>query len=444
MALGSQSTQTQAVSDVSGLAHDVFAEGVKWHVRAESAMAALFNEASAPSDYQVRGENLKGAAQLTYANGAMATGGKVPDDQFRDSVEWSITPVRRYRRIAQDNFAIARASGPGAYQDLNSMIFDQLWDSWGRMEIRHAINDSRGYVCLCSSRTSQTVVVAKDGYGHTGTNPLMHVDPGTILAWLDASNSFAVGGAAAVSSIAYSTKTITFGTNFDDGSTTITAGDPLVMATSATTGDSHFETEYNNAPHGWASIVDPDANATTRFGISESTYERWKPFRESSSTFDQSEVSEHFGKLRAYSNSPVNAQTHVCVSQAGPVHELARTLLPYQQMGQLGRKLEGGHDGVRITGLGIGAMDFVTDDYFFHDVVSTICTEDLLRADLGGEADFYEEDGSMWSRLPDEDKQEAYVREYLATWSDRRNRHSALTGITLSNVDADDFSPVPR
>lgn len=444
MALGSQSTTVQAVSDAPGLSHDVFASGVKWHVRAESATATLFNKASSPADYKISGDSLKGAAMLRFANGAMATAGKVPNHQFQDAAEWSITPIRRYRRIAEDNFATARLSGAGVYQDYNSLVFDELWDSWGRMEIRHAVGDTRGYVCLCSSRTSQTVIVVKDGYGHTGTNPLMHIDYGTVLAWLDASNSYAVAGAGAVSAITYSTKTVTFSTNFDDGSTTIAAGDPLVMATSPSTSAAHFQTEYNNAPHGAASIVDPGAVSTTKFGLSQTTWPRWASFVEASGTFDQSEVSEHFSKIRAYSNQPVNTTTHMCVTQSAPIHELARTLLPYQEMGQLGRKLEGGHDGVRITGIGTGAMDFLVDDYQFHDVLYTLCTEDLKRADLGGAADFYEEDGSMWSRLPDEDKQEAFVREYMATWADRRNRNGALTGITLNNVSADDFAPVPR
>ncbi|MFW6201949.1 MAG: hypothetical protein ACOC8B_05185 [Gemmatimonadota bacterium] len=445
MALGSQSTETQAITDLTGLAHEVFSEDVKWQVRAESPTSQLFGRAQRRADYRVQGEALVGAAQLRYANGAMATGGKLPDHIHQDAVQWQITPVRRYRRIARDPFTAARATGDGAFEDFTARIFDQLWDSWGRMEIRHAIGDSRGYVALCDSRDSQTKIHVKDGYGHAGTNPMMHIEPkGTTLAWLDASNTFAVGGAAKVDSVDWSNYEITFDSDFDDGSTTIASDDPVVMATTDDSTASHFETEYNNAPNGVGDILDPDDNLNTVFNINETTHERWKPFRQSSSTFDQFELAEHWRALKSYSNAPVTAGTHTAVAQSAPVSELARTLGPYQQQQQMGRTFEGGYTAVRISFLGGQPMDFVEDDYFYHDVVATLCYEDMYRADLEGDADFYDNDGSMWSRLPDEDKEEAYVREYLQCWADRRNRMAALTDITLSNVDADTFSPVPR
>lgn len=445
MALGSQSTETQAITDLSGLAHEIFTNEVKWQVLAESVTAQLFNRAESRQDYDVRGEKLVGAAQLEYSNGAMATTGFLPDHIFQDAVNWEVTPIRRYRRIARDPFVNARVQGPGAFSDFVDELFNQLWDSWGRMEIRHAIGDSRGYVALVSSRTSQTVVVLKDGYDHTGTNPLLHVEPGgTTLAWLDASNSLAVGGAAKVSAVTYSSKTVTFGSNFDDGSTTVAANDPVVMATTDSTTAAHFGTEHNNAPHGVMEIVDPDSNFSTVFAISESSHARWEPLKEASSTFDQFELAEHWRALRAYSNAPVNMRTHVVLTQAAPMAELARTLAPYQQMQQLGQTFDGGYQAVRVAFLGGEPMDFAVDDYFLHDVIITLKTECLYRADLEGDADFYDNDGSMWSRLQDEDKEEAFVRQYMQTWADRRNGNGALTGITLTNVDADDFSPVPR
>ena len=73
----------------------------------------------------------------------------------------------------------------------------------------------------------------------------------------------------------------------------------------------------------------------------------------------------------------------------------------------------------------------------------TLSVEDLFRVDLDGEADYFAEDGSQFSRLSDFDGKEWYVKSYLQNFSDRRNRHAALTGITLANVTASDFSPVP-
>src|SRR5688572_13367077 len=139
MAVGSQNTTVQVIGDLTGLAHEIFAKGIKWNVLATSPTAQLFKEAQRNADYQLQGEALVGAAQLSYTNSAMATGRYIPDHQYQDAVQWQITPVRRYARIAQDNFVAARASGAGAFRPLEDQIFDQLWDSWGRMEIRHAI-----------------------------------------------------------------------------------------------------------------------------------------------------------------------------------------------------------------------------------------------------------------------------------------------------------------
>lgn len=443
--LGSQSANVQQITDVSGLAHEVFANGIKWQTQANSPTSQLFNRAQRNSEYKLLGEKLVGAVQLSYANGAMATAGKVPDHEFRDAQNWETTPIRRYRRIAQDNFTVARARGEGAFDDLGSQIFDQLWDSWSRMQIRHSIGDSRGYICLVESRTSSTQFVAKDGYGHPGTNPLLHIEPAaTTIAWLDASNALAVGGAGRVTAVNYSTRAVTVtSASTWEPSAQIAADDVIVMATTGDTTKAHFETEFGNAPHGVMGIVDPDANFSTVLNIAEATNPRWKPFRQQSVTFDHFEVAEHWRKLRAYSTAAVGPGSHVAVCQGAVSAELARTLGPYQQQQQMGREFMGGYTAVRISIPGGGTMDFVEDDYFIHDALVTLCTECLYRGDLE-EADFYAEDGSMWSRLADEDKQEAFVREYMQTWTDQRNRHAALTGIALPNTSADDFSPVPR
>ena len=61
-----------------------------------------------------------------------------------------------------------------------------------------------------------------------------------------------------------------------------------------------------------------------------------------------------------------------------------------------------------------------------------------------GEPGYYDQDGSMYSRLSDYDGKEWFVRDYCNSFSPRRNRHGALTGISLPNVTASDYSPVPN
>lgn len=439
MSLGSQSGKVQAVGSLTGIAHEVFAQGVKWHVLANSPTAQLFKKAQRNNEYKLQGEALVGAAQLSFAGGAGAFGsGYLPDHQYRDAKQWQTTPVRRYKRIALDNFTAARVSGPGAFKDFTEQVFDQTWDDWGRMTIRHSIGNSYGILCKIDARTSSTVFSVKDGYGHTGTHPLLHLEPGMVIAWYDVSGT-AIAGAAKISSINYSTKAITV----DSGATwepsaTAASGDYILVATTPSISADYFDTEYEDAPHGLMGIIDPDSTYTTVLNIAESGNERWKPFRETSATFDQFEVTEHWRKLRAKSTSPVGPSTHTVITHGAVVAELARTLGPFQQQSNLGRTFEGGYQAVRIAG-----MDFVEDDYSLHDVMFTVCTEDLYRGDLDGEEDFAADDGSMWSRLPDQDGKEAYVREYMQTWSDRRNRHGALKGISLPNVTEDDFTPVP-
>src|SRR5688500_8254591 len=105
MALGSQSTQTVAMAGLTGLAHEIFAKGVKWHVLANSPTAQLLKQAQRNQEYKIQGEALVGAAQLSHTSNGMASGGgKLQDSQYRDAVQWQATPVSRYSRLAQNNF----------------------------------------------------------------------------------------------------------------------------------------------------------------------------------------------------------------------------------------------------------------------------------------------------------------------------------------------------
>ena len=439
MALGSQSANLDAITDISGLVHEIYAGEVKPNVSSWSPTAQIFQDAG-PGQYRIDGQKLVWAVELTYAGGAMGTSGKLPDHMYVDSVEAEATPARLYVRRAIDNFIEARAvRGPGSFGDLLGRMFDQMWDAFGRMEIRHAVGGSNGTLCKVKSRTSATVFVVDDGYGHSGTAPLMHLEPGMTIAWVDVTNSNTLTGADIIASIAYSTDTITMtnGSVWDPG-TDMADGDLIVNATMDDVSGAYFESEYTNAPNGLLNIVDPDSDATTVFNISETTYPRWQPFKEASGTFDHIEVTEHFRHLRAKSTAPVTTSTHVCVASGAVIAELARTLVGFQQQTSLGRTFEGGYEAVRIAN-----MDFIEDDWQIHDVLYTLSLEDLFSIDLDGEADYFAEDGSQFSRLNDEDAKEWFVRMYKQNIADRRNRCAALTGVTMSNVTASDFSPVP-
>jgi hypothetical protein len=121
----------------------------------------------------------------------------------------------------------------------------------------------------------------------------------------------------------------------------------------------------------------------------------------------------------------------------GSFAELARTLVGFQQQQQLGKTFEGGYQAVRIAG-----HDIVVDDYQLHDVMSVYATEDLYTVSLV-EAGYFDEDGSMYSRISDFDGKEWYVRDYANSFTPVRNRCGALTGISHPNVTVDNFVPTP-
>jgi hypothetical protein len=438
MAFGSQKTNVAALSGLTGLVHEIYTGDVLPSVRWESITAQLFMNAS-EGDYRYDGESLNGATDLVRPVGALGTGGALPDSSDVNPGEWQTTPVRRYVRRAVDNFVEAAAiKGPGAFADLGTRLFDQMWGAFRLMEIRHAVGGSAGTLCLVSSRTSATVWVAKDGYGHTDMSPTLHLDEKMVIAWLDITNSNTATGSDVISSIVHSTDTITMssGTLWDPG-TDMAAGDIIVAATTDGVTVDYYDSERNNAKNGLLDIVDPNADNTTVLNLSQTTFPRWKPYRVASATFDHIEVTEFFRKQAAKSTFPVGPESHTAVCHGAIFAELARTLVGFQQQQQLGKTLEGGYQSIRISG-----FDFAIDDYQLHNVLYNICNEDLYTVSLV-EAGYFDEDGSMYERISDFDGKEWYVRDYTNSFSPRRVRHGALTAITLANVTAGDFDPVP-
>lgn len=448
MALGSQitsrgsgaTTAAESMSGLTGLTHDIFVGKVVKNVIKESKVAQLFTDALPSGDYRLEGQNMVFATDLRYATGAMATDGKLPDHVGLDAVQGKITPVRRYRRIAVDNLVEKRASGPGAFDDLSDRIFDILWDSWKYMEIRHAIGASSGVLCKVTSRTSGTVVVVEDGFNHDGTNPLTQISEGSILGWYDVSAS-GVGGASTVSSIDYTTNTITLAnaTDWERGGSQIAAGDFIYFATTVNSSADYFTLERNLAPNGIGTILDPDAAATTVFNISQSTYQRWKPYRVASSTFDHMEVTEHWLKLGQKRGFDVDPSQDVAVAHPAAIAQLARSLMGLQQQAYTGTSLAGGYSQVTVAG-----VPFVQDGNFYHDVVATLHKPALFRVNLGGDADFWGEDGSQWSRIADYDGKEAFVVDYMNYMSPNRGAHGALTAVSTPDVTDSDFDPLPN
>lgn len=438
MALGSQSTNVEAMSALTGLTHDIFVGRVVNNVRRESPVSMLFTDAS-PGEYRLEGQNMVFAVDLRYKTGGLATDGKIPDHIGLDAVQGKITPVRRYARLALDNLVEKRASGPGAFDDLSDRIFDRLWDAWASMEIRHSIGSSSGLVGKCDSRSSSTVFIIKDAYGNAGTNPLTNLSEGSILAWWDLTSTAAIDGAGAISSINYSTRAITM----DDAATwepadTLATNDLIYFATTNNISTDYFISERNLAPNGLGTIVDPAADNTTVFNIAEGTYQRWKPYRVASSTFDHLELTEHWLQLAAKRGFAVSPQTDVVAAFPSAVAQIARSLLGFQQQAYTGTDLKGGYTTVTVSGIPI-----VEDHFFYHDVAMTLCKENLFRINLGGDAEFWGEDGSMWSRIADFDGKDAYVVDYVNCFSNHRGANSALTGITTDVTD-DDYLNIPN
>src|SRR5688572_18533225 len=109
MAESSQVSNVEAVSDISGLLHDIFTGDVLPSVKWSSISAQTMQNAKSGEDYEYTGTSMKGAIDLKRPTGAIATRGSLPDHAHFDTTEWETTPVRRYRRIAMDNFTEARA-----------------------------------------------------------------------------------------------------------------------------------------------------------------------------------------------------------------------------------------------------------------------------------------------------------------------------------------------
>lgn len=451
--LGGNVGSLELMANLTGLTHDIFVGDVRDLVRRESPTANLMQDAPA-GFFTWSGQKTVFAVDLDFKTSGRATDGKLPLYTRLDAVQGQAQPIRRYDVIALDNLVELLASGQGSFEDIGRRIQRHLWSSWKSMEIRQSIGDSTGLVAKVSSRTSSTVVVLKDGYGNVGTNPVQHLSKGAIIAWFDVSAN-GWGGAARISSIDFATNAVTVdsASTWEPSAAVPEANDLVYFATVPDRADAQFVGERNLAPNGIGTILDPAANATTVFGISQTTYPRWKPYRKPSVTFDHMEVSEFFGQLAARRGFDVTPATDACITHPSCIAQLNRSLLGFQQQANLGATFEGGYKTAGMVGneyeptaaLVISGVPIYGDTFFYHNVFAVLFKEALFRVNVGGEADFWAGDGSMWQRTAGYDGKDAFVAEYMNYVSNHRGAHGALTGITLdTDLSASDWVNVPN
>lgn len=426
-----------ALTNLGALVHENFRGRVKPWLDVIAPMLALFKKVG-PGEYALNGKKLVFAADALYAGMAMATTGYLPASQYVDPITLETTPARTYVRRAVDNFTVARATGKdGAFEDFMSRIMSQMWEALERMQIRHIHGSTAATVCVANEAGGDTTLVVRDGYGWTGANPGMFIEPGMWVSILDANDNYAELGVYTVSSVDYDTSSTTATITFTGAtSATVEAGDVLVFSTSTATGDSWHETERNNAPLGLIDIVDPGDTASTYLGVTEASYPRINPIRRASSDWGEVEFMEFIQEISSKSNSQVTSESHTVTMHPGVYIELAKTLLPYTQIQQKGKELPGGWTTVRM-----GGFDIVQDSYHLPDVVYFLPMEDLKVVDLDGEPSVWDGDGSQFARLADYDGKEWFAKHYLQRFADRRNRIGALTSVTNPNKER--YVPTP-
>ena len=438
----SQVANLQNVAALSQSVHENFVGKVQPWIEFMGPTLALFNQA-APGDFELTGKEIVWARDLDFPTDAMSTAGQLPDTAYFEPIRFTMTPTQTYVRRAVDNFTVARARGNGTFEDYIGRVMRQLWDAFERAQNRHVHGSSNGYIGKVDGRTSPTVFTIKDGLGFTGMNPLMFIRAGTRIAWLDASNSYIVGGVGTVQSVAPSTKTVTMTASFENGASAggaqMAGNDPIVLVTTATESATYFKSEYGLAPLGLLDHVDPLGTAAAYCGVSESAQPGIKTTRVTSSNFGEHEIMEWLQMISAKTGKPVTAQSHAITCQAAVTLALAKTLTPYTQIQQKGSTLQGGWTGVQI-----GQHEFFEDPFHVPDSAYALYREGLHTINLDGDPRLFNGDGSEWQRLADFDGKEVFGYHYGQRVVDNRNCFGALNGIPVTNADrfSADYIPV--
>lgn len=438
-------SQVANLQNVAALGDLVFANykgRVEPHLEFMGPTLSLFRAASA-GEFELTGKELRFAARLKRARGARSTSGQLPDHDWVAPTQLVTTPTETYVRRAWSNFTAARAQGNGTFGDLIPDIMDQLWEAMELKQNRDVHGSSTGFVCKCESRTDDTTVVVKDAYGHAGSDPLMYLEVGETIAWLDASDSYKVGGIGTISAITPSTRTIDLAADWENGAETanaqITAGDPIVFVTTSDESASYFATEYGLCPIGLQDMLDPAGTQTSYLGVTLAGNERLKPVNVTSASFGEIEFMEWKTMIRSKGGTPVTPESHAFVAQPGIVLELAKTLTPYTQIQTKGQPLPGGWTTVDMAG-----HTFVEDEWAVHNALQCLCREDLRTIPLDGDARMYSGDGSERQRLADFNGEEVFAFHYVQRLMARRNRSGCLKSINVTSGYATKFSPTPN
>lgn len=430
---------TRVATSATGLAHENYIKGVVDYVGQMTGMAQVFS-GKAPPKYQLVGTKMVFAAENKRVNPAQSTGGYLPNNIDKFPITLETTPTRTYSRIEVDNFAVATLKGDGVFEEFMKRKQRQLWEGFELWEREGVHGSSAATVCLANAARSgagNDELVVKSGYGRANVAPTMHLDVGDRVAVLDTSAADAVLGVYIVSYVTHNTSATTSTIKFTTAiSATIAADDKLVRCTTSNTADAHFETEKSKRPLGALDLMDPSAANTSYLGVTEATNARIKPVRVASGDFGPTEIVKFIGQIEAKGRVKVTKDSHVLTAQNNVLHLLAAQILPYQQMNQLGGKLDGGYETVSIAG-----HDFVFDSDHIPDVIYAWHKPHCHWISLDGDAGVVALDGSAWSRIENYDGVEQYAKKYGQRIMDRRNTSGALTGISTTGADAFDSRP---
>jgi hypothetical protein len=447
---GSQMNTVELLTALTGLTHDVFTKSVVPLVRRKSIAARMYMDARADSDYQLIGQNLKFAVYDDFVTGGIATSGKIPDHIGRDAVQGTLNPIRRYRRIAMDNFVDRVARDAGAFEDFGKKLFDELWDSWYSMEVRHAIGYANGLIAKIESRTSSTKVILKDAFGYPGQSVLPHINKNSIICWYDVDGG-AIAGAGKVTAVNPTTReyTIDSAATWEPAATTA-ANDLVYFATTPNITSAHFEAEKDLAPNGFGTILDPLDALTTVFGIAQGDHPRCKPVKRTSVTFTHMEVTRFVRKLASKRGFDVTPSTDMVLTYPAIADQLAESLMAFQQQAYDGTVLKGGYlvnggsgnsdEDMPTAGLQVAGLPVYTDGFWYHDTLAIIPREKLMRAGLK-DADFDTSGWGQWGKIADYDGQDAHVAEYMQGFTNDRGAFGLITGIDCPDVDDLDYDP---
>ena len=253
---------------------DVMVEAIANQVRAWK-----LTEDMAEDEYQDMGGQFARFASNIVANegtGFTGEGGVTHVGSVPTIINYDV-----YYKYADAGFQVTRQqlrqgmSSKQAYANFTKWLFKNSEESLVRTINRCMYGTGRGTLGVVSSDTgSGTDVVIKNPGGVTGTfNGARYLRPGMIVAFItlaSPSTSSTITGSGKISSVDYSTSTITLA-----ASTSFTNGD-LVIGCSKVTPAALSSTGFDNEVMGWMGMADDGTKLGTFQGVSRTTYDKAK------------------------------------------------------------------------------------------------------------------------------------------------------------------------